>query len=101
MILITFYLYQMNHDHHIIFIVLHKTLKNVIIVLDVNLFKLRLIILFFLLHLALCTINTYSSSGLEPCIPCPTGTFAANAGSKYCEKCITNSQGPLSLCQGE
>ncbi len=36
---------------------------------------------------AVCDVNTYSSSGLEPCLPCPFGEYQPGAGQTGCLRC--------------
>lgn len=34
-----------------------------------------------------CSAGSYGANGLEPCMPCEAGTFAANPGATSCEPC--------------
>ena len=36
---------------------------------------------------ALCSVNTYSVTGLEPCTPCPVGSYQPSNGSVQCIPC--------------
>jgi len=36
---------------------------------------------------ALCGVNTYSATGLEPCSPCPVGSYQPSNGSIRCKSC--------------
>ncbi|XP_005095363.1 uncharacterized protein LOC101864054 [Aplysia californica] len=49
--------------------------------------------------LEICRENTYSVTGLEPCIPCPVGTYQTLVGSVRCERCDTKVAGVPQSCK--
>jgi len=52
----------------------------------------------------LCSVNTYSDSGLEPCMPCPVGFYQPSNGSVQCLPCtfdVASTDAQSSYCPGK
>jgi hypothetical protein len=55
-------------------------------------FSFWLLIVFLLYTSAPCNRGTFSSSGLEPCIACPRGTYQDETGQTSCKPCTVTHE---------